>query len=313
MKEHQRIWRSAIFVGVLALVAAACGPTTTTPPGASPTGTGATATATPGPVAGGRVIEGSISDIRTINPILVSDVPSGTITGLIYDGLITADKDNGEPEPNMAKFSVSSNGLEYTFEIDAKVNWSDGKPVIADDWYVAKKLVALSKVTVRKSLFSDIVGWQDFVDGKATEITGVKIDSANPKKFTVTVSKVSCPALFNLASYVLPAHVFGKYAAPGQADAIDKAPENTAPTVFSGPFKFKEWRQGDQVILTRNETYWKGAPLLDEYVYKVVADSTVAAAQLKTGEINFYGVEPKDLADMERQENLKVSKYPNRG
>ncbi|MGH9896855.1 MAG: ABC transporter substrate-binding protein, partial [bacterium] len=97
------------------------------------------------------------------------------------------------------------------------------------------------------------------------------------------------------------------------ADAIDKAPENTAPTVFSGPFKFKEWRQGDQVIMTRNDTYWKSAPHLDEYVFKVVADATVVAAQLKTGELNFGQIEPKDLADMERQENLKVTKYPNLG
>lgn len=314
MKEHQRVWRSAIFVGVVALVAAACGPATQTPPGASPTG-GAAATATPteAPVAGGRVIEGSFSDIRTINPILVSDVPSGVITGLIYDGLITANKDNGEPAPNMATFEVGSDGKTYTFTINDKANWSDGKPVVAEDWYVAKKLVAMSKVTVRKSSFQDIVGWKEFVDGTATEISGVKIDSANPKKFTVTLSKVSCPALFNISSYVMPAQVFGKYAAAGQADAIDKAPENTAPTVFSGPFKFKEWRQGDQVILTRNENYWKGAPLVEEYVYKVVADSTVLTAQLKTGELNFGSIEPKDLADMERQENVKVSKYPNLG
>lgn len=319
MKEHQRIWRSVMIVGVLALVAAACGPAQTPPAGASPTGPAATAEQ---PVAGGRVIEGTFSDIRTINPILVTDTPSARITGLIYDGLITADKDNGEPAPNMAKFDVSKDGLNYTYEIDAKVNWSDGKPVVAEDWYVAKKLVAMSKVSVRKSLFQDIVGWKEFLPfdaeknptgGTATEISGVKIDPANPKKFTVTVSKISCPALFNLASYVIPAHVFGKYAAAGQADAIDKAPENTAPTVFSGPFKFKEWRQGDQIILTRNDTYWKGAPLLEEYVYKIVADQTVLAAQLKTGELNFGTIEPKDLADMERQENVKVSKYKNLG
>jgi peptide/nickel transport system substrate-binding protein len=321
LKEHQRVWRSAIFVGVLSLVAAACGPTAT-PPGASPTtGTSPTAAATPAPVAGGRIIEGSISDIRTMNTILVSDTPSGRITSLIYDGLITADKDNGEPKPNMATFEVGSDGKTYTFTIDAKANWSDGKPVIAEDWYVAKKLVALSKVTVRKSLFADIVGWKEFLPasetnptgGTATEISGVKIDPANPKKFTVTTATVSCPALFNLASYVLPAHVFGKYAVQSQADAIDKAPENNAPTVFSGPFKFKEWRQGDQVILTRNDTYWRGAPLVEEYVYKVVADQTVLTAQLKTGELNFGTTEPKDLADMQRQENLKVTKYPNLG
>ncbi len=315
--NKEPIWRSAIFVGVLSLVAAACGPTAT-PPGASPTaappgGGAATAAPTEAPQQGGRIIEGSFSDIRTINPILVSDTPSARIAGLIYDSLISADKDNGEPKENMATFEVSEDGKSYTFEIKDDVNWSDGQPVVAEDWYVAKKLVAMSNVTVRKSLFQDIVGWSEFVDGTATEISGIEIDAANPKKFTVTTATVTCSALFNLANYTLPAQVFGKYAAAGQADAIDTAPENNAPTVFSGPFRFSEWRQGDQVILTRNDTYWKGAPLVEEYVYKVVADATVLTAQLKTGELNFGTIEPKDLADMERQENVKVTKYANLG
>lgn len=310
MKEHPGIWRGAIAVGVLSLVAAACGPTG---PATGSPAPGATQAPAEQAQKGGRIIEGTFSDIRTINPMLVSDTPSARITGLIYDGLIQANPKNGQPEPNMAKFTQSQDGLTYTFEIDAKAVWSDGKPVIAEDWLVAKKLVAMSKVTVRKSLFQDINGWKDLVDGKTQDLAGVKIDSANPKKFTVTMSKVSCDAIFDITAYTMPAHVFGKYAAAGQADAIDKAPENTAPAVFSGPFKFKEWRQGDQVILTRNDTYWKGAPNVDEFVYKVVADATVLAAQLKTGELNFGTIEPKDLADMERQENVKISKYPNLG
>jgi peptide/nickel transport system substrate-binding protein len=311
MKEHQRIWRSVMIVGVLALVAAACGPAQTPPVGASP---GATTTpAADQPQKGGRIIEGTFSDIRTLQPILVADNASGRMTDLIYDGLVSANPKNGEPIPGMAKFEVSQDSLTYTFEIDQKAVWSDGKPVIAEDWYVAKKLVAMSKVSVRQNLFQDIAGWKAFVDGTATEISGVKIDPANPKKFTVTMAKVFCDAILNIPSYTIPAHVFGKYAQPGQKDAIDKAPENTAPTVFSGPFKFKEWRQGDQVILTRNDTYWRGAPHVDEYIYKVVADATVLAAQLKTGELNHGLIEAKDLADMERQENVKIQKYIDRG
>jgi peptide/nickel transport system substrate-binding protein len=311
MKEHQRIWRTVAIVGALALVAGACGPT---PP--AEVQPGATATPAEQVQKGGRVIEGTFSDIRTINPILVQDTPSDRVADLIYDGsgLLDVDPQNGEPkQTGLGKYSISSDGLTYTFEIQAAANWSDGKPVIAQDWYVAKKLVAKSKVTVRKSLFQDIKGWQDYVDGKATEISGVALDTANPKKFSVTLAKASCPALLNLSNYVLPEHVWGKYATPTSADAVDKAPENTSPQVVIGPFRFKEWRQGDQVILTRLDTYWKGAPNVDEFVYKVVADATVLAAQLKTGELNIGTIEPKDLADMERQENLKVTKYKNLG
>lgn len=310
MRVHRRISRGIAVLGTLALLVTACAPS------GSPAGEQSAAPSVSGAAAvqkGGRVIEGSFSDIKTINPILVQDVPSSTVTSRIYDDLIQADPKNGEPKPRMATFSVSSDGKAYTYTINDKANWSDGKPVIAEDYLVAKKLVGKSKVTVRKSSFQDVEGFKDFADGKTNDISGIKIDPSNPKKFTVTLSKISCDAIFQISSYVMPAHIFGKYATDASKDEIDKAPENTNPPVANGPFKFKEWRQGDQVILTRNDTYWNGAPNVDEYVYKVVADSTVLAAQLKTGELNLGSIEPKDLADIQTQESLKVTKVQQLG
>ena len=34
--------------------------------------------------------------------------------------------------------------------------------------------------------------------------------------------------------------------------------------VGTGPFKFKEWRKGEEIVLTRNESYWGGPPKLKE-------------------------------------------------
>ncbi|HKY51829.1 MAG TPA: ABC transporter substrate-binding protein [Candidatus Limnocylindria bacterium] len=297
----------AVFAASI-LVATGC--TTGGPTAASPT---PAASATQAPQKGGRIIEGTFSDIRTLQPVLVADTPSGRITDLIYDRLIQADPQNGEPKPRMATFTAGAGGKSYTFTLNANANWSDGKPIIAEDWATGVKAVAMSKVTVRKSDFSNIEGFTEFSEGKANNISGIAIDPANPKKWTVTLKTVQCDGIFQMSGYTLPAHVFGKYVAAGQADAIDKAPENDNPTVFSGPFKFKEWRKGDQVILTRNDSYWQGAPHADEYVYKVVADATVLAAQLKTGELNFGTIEPKDLADMERVDSVKINKYQNLG
>jgi len=131
------------------------------------------------------------------------------------------------------------------------------------------------------------------------------------------MAKVSCPALLSIANnrYTLPTQVFGKYVtATSKPDDIDNAPENVTPTVFSGPFKFKEWRKGDQVIFTKNETYWQGAPHTDEYVIKVVANSTAITAGLKTGELTYStAVVPRDLADMQTVDTVAITKYPSLG
>ncbi len=262
------------------------------------------------PVAGGRIIEGSSADIKTMNPVLVNDSPSDVVVGLLFDRFVSQDPKTGEPKPRMATWTQSTDGKTYTFTIDPKADWTDGKPVIGDDYLTGMLAVCHSKKTPRKANFADVEGFKDCSDGKATAISGVKVDTANPKKVSVTLTKVSCPALLDISNYyVLPTQTFGKYVTATSKDEIDSAPENTNPQVTNGPFKFKEWRAGDQVTLTRNDTFYRGAPLLDEYVFKVVADQTILAQQLKTGELTFANILPKDLADIERQDNLKVTKY----
>ena len=301
------------FAGVV-LVATAC---------ASPGGQSASQTpaASEKPQQGGRLIEGSTTDIATMNPILSADTASSRITGLLYDNIVQPDPKTGEPKPRMATFSVSQDGLTYSYEINAKANWSDGKPVIAQDWLTGLMAVGKSQKTVRKSSFQDVQGFLDYCVGSATSgckgtaktISGVKIDSANPKKFSVTMTKVSCAAIIDLIGYTLPTQVFGKYVTDTSKDEIDTAPENSNPQVVSGPFKFSEYRKGDQIILNKNADYWQGAPNVDQYIFKIVANATAIANGLKTGEITFGVVQAKDLADMQTVDSVKITKYSSLG
>ena len=301
----------AVFAASI-LVATACtsgGPAASGAPTAS-----AAASQTEKPQLGGRVIQGDISDIATMQPVLVNDTSSGRITTLLYDTILIQDPKTGEPVARMATYSISADSLTYTFEIKANVNWSDGKPVIAQDWLTGLMAVGKSAKTVRKSNFQDIAGFNDYKDAKATTITGVTIDAANPKKWTVKMAKVSCPAIIQLIGYTLPTQVFGKYVtATSKPEDIDNAPENVNPTVVSGPFNFKEWRKGDQIILGKNATYWQGSPNVDEYVVKVVASATAITNGLKTGELTFGSIPAKDLADMQTVDSVKITKYQNLG
>jgi peptide/nickel transport system substrate-binding protein len=303
-----RQWRTALAViATLALVSTACGAGPTT-------GGGGTTQPEDKPVAGGRVIVGSFSDIQRLNPATSNDATSSNVSGKIYDSLVTVDPKTAELKPWLASWTVSSDNLTYSWTIDPNANWSDGKPIIGNDWLARVKMQGRSKVTPNRSTFNDIEGYQDYSSGKATSIAGIQVDAANPKKFTVHFTKVFCNITNVFGAAPMPEHIFGKYTVDNDpAKVVDDAPENNAPPVASGPFKFKEWRKGDQVILSRNETYFKGAPLLEEFVLKVVADSTVLAAQLKTGEITHGLIEPGDVADLSNAANLKLYKFANNG
>lgn len=318
---HPRTGRALVAVlAATILIATAC--TGGTPAGSPTPAASASVAATEAPQQGGRIVEGTTTDIATMQPVLSNDTSSSRITGLLYDQLVIQDPKTGEPKPRLATYTVSTDGLTYTFTINDKANWSDGKPIIAQDYVTGISAVGKSAKTVRKSTFQDVQGFNEYCvapsgtqcKGSASSISGISIDSSNPKKFSVKMTKVSCPAILDLAanSYTLPTQVFGKYlTASSKPEDFDNAVENTAPTVVSGPFNFKEWRKGDQVILGKNATYWQGAPNVDEYVYKVVANSTAITNGLKTGELTFGGIVAKDLADMQTVDSVKITKYPS--
>ena len=309
MQQHRTSRVLIACIAALTLIATACAPT-----GGGGQTTGTTAPDEK-PVAGGRVIYGDFADIQRLNPATSNDATSSRVSGKIYDSLIIADYQTGEIKPWLGSWTVSSDGLTFSWTIDAKANWSDGKPIIANDFLARVKMQGRSKVTPNKSVFNDVEGYQDYSTGKATSISGITIDTANPKKFTVKFTRIFCPAVANVfGAAPMPEHIFGKYTVDNDpSKTVDEAAENNAPPVASGPFKFKEWRKGDQVILSRNDTYWKGVPLLDEWVQKVVADSTVLAAQLKTGEVTAGLIQPSDVADLSKADNLKLYKWANNG
>ena len=65
--------------------------------------------------------------------------------------------------------------------------------------------------------------------------------------------------------------------------------QNRAPTVGSGPYIFDSWRTGQEIILKRNENYWRGEghAYLDKIIWRVLTDQTASLVALKNGEIDF--------------------------
>ncbi|MDP9276035.1 MAG: hypothetical protein M3O99_10640, partial [Chloroflexota bacterium] len=92
---HHRTTRNLLVVAAAALlVATACS--------AGPAASSPTPASSEKPQQGGKIIQGDIADIATIQPILSADTSSSRISNLIYDGLIQQDYKNGEPKAKMA-------------------------------------------------------------------------------------------------------------------------------------------------------------------------------------------------------------------
>ena len=171
--SHPRTGRALIAVFAASmLVATAC--SGGTPSATSTASAAATATAAATPQQGGRIVEGTISDIATMQPVLVNDTASGRITGLLYDGLIQQDAKSGEVKPKLASYTTSSDGLTYTFTINDKANWSDGKPIIAQDWLTGLMATGKSAKTLKKKGTVKVTAELSFTPDGGTKYTASK-------------------------------------------------------------------------------------------------------------------------------------------
>lgn len=200
------------------------------------------------------------------------------ITGKITEGLLTYDFDL-KPLPQLATaWTVSDDGLHYTFSLRQGVKWHDGRDFSADD--VVYSLQTLKTANPR---------------GRATFANVTRITALNPYLVQLTLSQPAPYLLTALAaceSPIVARHVYQD--APPQTH-----PNATAP-IGTGPFVFKEWVRGSHVILERNPNYWDSPkPYLDKIIVRFIADSAATVAALEAGEIDIStGGVP--LSDIER-------------
>jgi len=302
--------RLVAVLGAAMLVAISCSPTTSTGPAAS-----ASAVASEKPVEGGTIVVGSISDPKTMQPVIATDTASSDVWSQFYLSLTRANRETGETEGQLAVDApkLSADGLTVTYTLRDGLVWSDGTPFTGEDYKYTVEAVMRSKKTVRKSAVNLIAGAVDYQDGKTDGISGITYDA---KTITVKLSKIFCPAIAGLggagAGGLLPSAKFKQYWDNKSTDTsknIDDNPMNNAPTVSMGPFIFKSFTPGQQVVFDKNPKYFRGAPHVDQYIIKTYADTTAIKNALITGEIAFGGVDAKDFDDVGKTATLSAYRF----
>jgi peptide/nickel transport system substrate-binding protein len=215
------------------------------------------------------------------------------ISGKMFDGLVEYDF-NFNPTPKLATaWKLSLDAKELTFMLRPDVKWHDGKPFTSAD-------VQFSAMEVWRKLHPR---------GKAIWANLTAVDTPDP---TTAVLRLSQPspyvmnALVGVESQVLPRHVYEK-------TNILSNPANLAP-IGNGPFKFKEWRKGEYLLLERNPDYWeKDRPYLDRIVVSFTPDEGARAVALEAGELDIAGGLPVALPDARRLAKVPALEIPTKG
>jgi peptide/nickel transport system substrate-binding protein len=292
------------------LVAVSC----SSGPGTSAGSPTAAASATEKPVPGGTIVVGSISDPKTMQPVISTDTASSGVWQEFYLGLTRTNRESGETEPYLAeKYDVSADGKTVTYTLRDGLVWSDGTPFTGEDYRYTVEAVMRSAKTVRKSQVNLIEGAQDYADGKTDSISGISI---NGKVITIKLTKVFCPAIAALggagAGGILPSAKFKSVWDNKTTDKtknIDDNPLNNNPPASMGPFIYESFQPGQQVTLVKNPKYFLGAPNVDKYIIKTYADQTAVKNALITGEVTYSTVNASDFDELTKNTSLTPYRF----
>ncbi len=266
-------------------------------PGATATGgkTVASQLDTAGIKKGGHLTEAFTSDIQTFNPVLSHDTTSNAVINLLFSQLVYTDPDTLDAAPDLAtKWDIAPDNKTYTFTLKQGVTFHDGQPLTADDVKFTYDLLMDSKSgTTRATSLNDHIA---------------SVTVKGPQTVVFALKDVIAPFLNNDATYgIVPKHILGS----AKLEEIPTHPFSTSKPVGSGPFMLAEYKQGDHVTLAGYPKYHRGAPALDQYVFKVVKDSTVTVQQLKTNEVDIGAVQATLYDDAKKQTNFDTIPYDN--
>ena len=141
---------------------------------------------------GDAMIVCSISDARTLVPILASDSASSDICGFVFNGLVKYDKEVKVVGDLAETWDILQDGLVIVFHLRKNVKWHDGEPFTARDVEFTYKKLIDPKV---KTPYSG-----DFERIKSLEI----LDDYTVK---VTYKEPFAPALASWGMWIMPEHL----------------------------------------------------------------------------------------------------------
>jgi len=259
------------FVVIIALIGTGCSPKEQAPP------------ATSGPQVGGTLVLAVPAEPRTLDPAKASAAVDSTVLTYLGAALLDIDPD-GKIVPWLAKdYSVSPDGLTVTFHLKEGVTFHNGEPLTAEDfkWTFERMLDPKTASPVAGSL-----------------LAGVKSIEA-PEKLTL-VLRLTSPKYALLSNLCIVG-----FLQPLNRKAVEAAGDKYASSpVGVGPYKVKEIKAGEYVLLERNPNYnWappyvhQGPWYIQQVKFLVIPDQASQIAALESGQISGLTAVPTQYWD----------------
>lgn len=313
--------RLSFIVAVGALTVACLGlaacKSPTPEPTVRPTAFSAQAEPTNEPSREDRLIFAHPEDASKLDPSDVTDSESLLVTWHLYEGLTRYKPGGSEIEPSLAtEWSVSDDGLAWTFALRDGVTFHDGTPFDAEAvvwnfnrWFDRADPSHFEKwdFTYWSLMFQGYKDEDQDADGEADSFF-VAAEATGPLSVTLQLSRPNAPLLQTLA---MGNFAFASPTAVERATDSYGTPDGDPIAVGTGPYRVKDWVPGDHVTIERYPDYWGEPGKMPEIEFRVIPEGTARFLSLSAGEIDGMNqVNPEDIVKAQSDAGLQVIMEP---
>lgn len=206
----------------------------------------------------------------------------------IFDRLVdikVAEDGTTSIEPSLAEFwDISDDGLEYIFHLRQGVKFHNGNDFTAEDVaYTFNRLLTVEG-GVNSEFVDQVKGANELLEGAADTLEGLEVVDDHTVKITLKEPYAAFLACISSPGVSI-------YDSEATEAAGDQFGIDPAVTVGTGPFVFTSWTLNDQLVMTRNDDYWKGASALPGVVVKIIPDTETQTMMFESGELDIIDLD----------------------
>lgn len=240
---------------------------------------------------------GNGSEPKTLDPNLSTLVPDGRVIAALFQGLVDMDPAGNFIPGQAESWTISDDGLIYTFTIRQGLQWSDGTPITAHDFvYALRRVTDPTLAAEFASFYYPILNAAAVNRGELpAEALGVEALGDHLLQVTLEQPKPSLIELFShISSFPVPRHVIERV---GQREWLK--PEHI---VSNGAYVLKSWVVGDRIEVEKNPLFHEAETVeIDRVFYYPTENTEAAFNRFRAGGLDVDSNFPLSRVDWLRQ------------
>ncbi|HEY0969105.1 MAG TPA: peptide ABC transporter substrate-binding protein [Opitutaceae bacterium] len=230
----------------------------------------------------------------TLDPAQATLPDEFFILRAVLEGLVAPDPAGGEPQPAAAeRWTVSPDGLTYTFQLRANGRWSDDTPVVAADFVESyKRVLTPATAAAKADLFFHVAGAEDFYRGRITDFAQTGFSAPDERTVIIRLSRPAPEFLAYVAS--------GPWLPVNLRTVTEHGRTWTQPGKFvgNGPFTLTAWDANQQITVRRRVDHWDAGHIKVNEIHFVALDNGDAEERaFRSGQVDItMSVPPHRIA-----------------